>query len=198
VVAGEVAGLCGGTVFFEVAGRGDGEDAGVEEPAGDERRGRWRAEADGEVEAFGDEVAEGVAGDEFDGERGEAVEELADAGADEEPGEEGVDVDAEAAFDGGRGTGGGGDGVAESGEERSDLLVEALAFGGELEGAGGAVEKADAKARFETADGAADGGLGDGEGFGGANEGAGLDDGGEGGDTAEDAGVRVHIDDSRS
>jgi len=188
-VGGEVGGPGGAAVAFEIGGGGDGEDAGVEELADDEGGGRLLAKADGDVEAFGDEVAEVGAGDEFEGELGVAVEETADGGGEQEAGEEGIDVDAEAAADSGGGAGGGGDGVVDAVEHGGDLIVEGLALGGELDGAGGAMEEADADAGFEAGDGVADGGLREAEGVGGADEAAAFDDCGEDADAGEEATV---------
>ena len=99
--------------------------------------------------------------------------------SEDEAGDDGIHIDAEAAADDGGGAGGQGDGVGDAGEQRVDFFVEAAAIGGEGEGSCGAVEKTDADAGLEAADGAADGGLSDSEDGSGADEASGFDDGSE-------------------
>jgi hypothetical protein len=185
-VAGEVGGGCRAAVFLQVGRGGDGDDSGFEQLAGDQGGGRgWLDEANSEIEAFGGQVAEFSAGEEFEGDLRVAVEEAGYVRGQEKAREDWVYIDAQAAADDSGGAGGQGDRFADTGEQGADLFVEAAAVGGEGEGACGPVEEANADAGFEAGDGSADGGLGDAEGCGGADKAAGFDDSSEHADAVE-------------
>src|SRR5260370_1045664 len=82
------------------ARRGYGQDAGLDQFAGDQRS-AWRlAEAQREVEAIRDQIADLVAHDQFKAHFGVAIQEGRDLCSQYDAGEERVDIDAQAAAHG--------------------------------------------------------------------------------------------------
>jgi len=89
--------LSGPPVPLQVVRCGDGDDAGVEQLARDQRGRRRLAEANRDVEAFGDQVAELVARDQFERQLRVKRQEPRDMRRQQQAGREGVRVDAQTA-----------------------------------------------------------------------------------------------------
>lgn len=133
-----------------------------------------RADANGDVEAFFDDVARPVIEDELDAELGVAGEEFAKAGHNPGSAEGDGGKDAEFAAEGARATTDGFIGFFDGLEDGAAAVEVFATLVGEVELARGAVEEAGAEAGFELLDGACDVGLGDAQIAGGGGKAASL------------------------
>ena len=90
--AAEFARVGGTTVPDQIGWSGTGQHPGLEQPPGDE--GRWLrlAEAQGSVEAIGDEVAEPVPPQDLQRQLRMGGQEFADARGEDETGEKGIEL----------------------------------------------------------------------------------------------------------
>ena len=191
-MSGELGRLRGPAVAREVAGRGHGRDAGLDQLARHQRGGRRRAEAQRDVEALAHQVAELVARDELERELRMPLDEAVDVRRQQQPRGEGVDVDAQPALHRARGAAGARHRVLDAEHQRIDAGVELAALVGQAQRARGAVEQPHADARLEPRDGPAHARGRDAQRIGRLGEAAAVDDGGEHADVGKQSSVESH------
>ena len=151
----EIARIGRSPMRLHVAGRGDRQDAGLQQFAGREAADRGIAEAQRHVEAVRDEIADVVAHDEFEPEVPVLGQESGQFAREHEAREEGVDVDAQPSphppARARRVQGG----LLDAVEMRTDTLPKAPPLVAEAQRAGGSVEKPNPDPRLQPRDGAA-------------------------------------------
>lgn len=178
--AGEVFGVSGLAALFDEVGAGAEDVAGVAEGAGDEGAVGEVADAQGEVEAFFEQVGDAVEEGEFGAHVRVLFEPLVEQGGEVQVAEHHRGGDGEGAGGFGAVAVEAGFGGVDVGQNLAAVLQIVAAFVGEGEAAGAAVEQAHAEVLFEAGEGADDGGGGAVQFVAGGGEAALVDDGDEG------------------
>jgi len=127
----------------QIGGRGAGQDPGLKEPPGNQRRRLRLAETHSGVETVGHQIAGTAASHDFNRQLRAGGQEFPEARCEHETREEGIDIDPESAAQHRTRARGLGGGILDAGQQRLDSLIEAASVVGERGGTRGAIEQPD-------------------------------------------------------
>src|SRR3984957_11074862 len=180
------------SVPFNIAGRCDGQNWRFDEVARNETREAGLSETYRKIDALGDQIADTLVGYKLDREFGITLAECAQAARQHHRQEEGIDVDLQAATDGGNRAGSDGCGILDRVEVRFHLVIEASTFVSQRHRSSRTIKQPNAKPGLQPVDGPAHAGISEADEFCGFDEAAAFDHGRQHTDPGQNPAIERH------